>query len=94
MKRRAVTKRRGVRRIRPTLNQPACEVGIPDGFTQKEQELKRIYPDFADFITRRIAEEREKNSRHLLSDLDGVEEEIRRLQKRPTYNSGKSRSKS
>jgi hypothetical protein len=80
--------------MRPMLNQPSSEIGIPDGFMQKEWELKRNYPDFSDFITSRIAQEREKHNSGLLPDLDGIEDEIRRLSKRPQYNSGKARGKS
>jgi len=76
------------------LNQPSSEIGVPDGFTQKEWELKRKYPDFSPFITTRVAEERERNSNGLVPDLDGIENEIRQLRKRRKYKSGKARGKS
>jgi hypothetical protein len=93
MKGRVVKRRRAVRRIRATLSTGSSEIGIPDGFTRKERELKSKYPEFSDLITAGIAREREKGKMGLLPDLDGIEDEIRRLRKRPKYKSSKSRSK-
>jgi hypothetical protein len=87
---RAVAKKsRHAGQIRPTPNYHPCGVGIPDGFTQKEWELKSKYPEESDLIAKRIAQEREKD----IPDLNGVEDEIRRRRKRPKYNSGKGRGK-
>jgi hypothetical protein len=77
-------------RIRPTPNYPGCELGIPDGFTQKERELKHKYLEESDFITMRIAQEREKDRRSLPFDLDGIDE----IQRRRTIRKFNSRKMS